>query len=112
MNARPLPGQPVLSRAVGQHVRGLRRWVLDLGGANDEFGHGVTVLELDDGAVTFRPGPNEDFIVAQQGAPAASEFSPEHWTHVDLVSQGLWQPPAGRIDRIELFTDEIEDVAA
>lgn len=111
MDPRPLQGRLVLSRLLGRRVRGIERWIMDLGGANDEFGHGVTLFHLDDGFVTFRPGPNEDFIIVEEGAPGRSAFHPNHWTFVDLSAQGLWTPPQGEIDRVELFTDGVDDVA-
>jgi hypothetical protein len=85
----------------------VRRWVLDLGGANDELGHGVTTLDLDGGAITFSPGPNEDFIVVREGEPGPTELDPKHWTEVALERL----VPRGPLDRVDLLTDGVDDVA-
>lgn len=112
MPETPMRGAEHLPRLLGRRVVGLRRWVFDLGRANDEFGHGVTTLSLDDGAcLTLRPGPMEDYIILQAGAPDLEGLPPQYWTPVDLVENALWHPPPGSVSRIELFTDGVDDVA-
>lgn len=112
MEPRPIHGLDALRQLLGHHVQGLKRWVLDLGGANSEFGHGVTILEFDGDVIAFRPGPNEDYIVVEPGAPNSSTMDPEHWTLVDLCERGLWSAPVGKVEGVALYSDGLDDIAA
>lgn len=112
MSETPMRGAEYLPALLGRRIVGLRRWVFDLGNANDEFGHGVTLLSLDDGScLSLRPGPMEEYIVLQAGEPDLEGLPSQYWTPVDLVERNLWQPRPGPVSHIEFFTDGVDDVA-
>jgi len=99
-----------IRRALGKPLTRARRYVLELGSANDAFGHGITELTFEDAQIVIRPGPNEDYLVVDTGPLDPSELDPEYWTEVDLVRDYGWQL-SGYLKHVDVFTDGIEDVA-
>jgi len=106
----PGQGRNILLNVIGHQLHGVRRWVMDLGGANDEFGHGITELTFDNEVVIFRPGPNEDFIVVENGPVQAVTFDERYFTRVDLECSRSWTTPSGVVKSIDILSDGLEDV--
>ena len=108
---RSVRGAELLRDALGRRLVGVKRWVFDLGGANDEHGHGATELSFDgEVTLTLAPGPNEDFIVVHRGpwrdrGPAAASFTP-----VQIPDLEAWTGRAAVVTAIDLLTDGVEDV--
>ena len=110
MTTQSLRGQDILAGVLGKKIGGIHRWVLDLGGANDEFGHGISQFEANGNCLVIRPGPNEDFMLVEQGPFNAEQLDPEYWTEVSFANLPGWREPNGAIAQIDLFTDGLEDV--
>ena len=53
--------------SIGRRLIGFRRKVLGLGRFNSESGHGMAELVFDQLRLILKTGPNEDFIVVEQG---------------------------------------------
>ncbi len=106
----PTRGLENIRQALGKPLTGARRYVLGLGRANDAFGHGITELTFEDTQLVIRPGPNEDYLVVDEGAIDPTGLNPEYWTEVDLVKDYCWRP-SGQLNHVDVFTDGIEDVA-
>ncbi|MCP3964271.1 MAG: hypothetical protein GY719_41105 [bacterium] len=69
----------------------------------------MTELAFDQLLLIVRPGPNEDYIVIEQGAP--KDLDPQYWTPVEAhQSSSLSRFLGARLDSIELFTDGQDDV--
>lgn len=99
-----------LRAALGQRLTGVRRQVLGLGRASDAFGHGITELTFERVSVVVRPGPDEDYLIVEEGPLDASSLDREFWSEVDLVQERGWKR-SGILQGVEVFTDGVEDVA-
>jgi hypothetical protein len=99
-----------LCQMIGKKLTGVRRYVLGLGRANDILGHGITELSFEEAVLVIRPGPNEDYLVVENGPLEADRLDRDYWTEVDLVRQHAWTIQ-GRLERVQVFTDGAEDVA-
>ena len=110
MSSTPASGVHLLRSVIGHRLRGIRRWVLDLANANDEFGHGITELRFDHQTLTFKPGPNEDYIIIEIGAVDPNSMDQSYFTEVDLYERTAWAPPSGKLQSVDLFSDGLQDV--
>jgi len=83
---------------------------LGLGRSNDEWGHGITALKFDRLTLVVRPGPNEDYILVEEGPPR--DLDAEYWTLVEAQQVPDWSGYlGGRLGSIDLYTDGRDDVA-
>jgi hypothetical protein len=99
-----------IDSVLGRSVIGVRRYVMGLRRSDDVFGHGVTEFDFEGVKLVVRPGPNEDYLVVEQGEIDRENLDPEYWTKVDLSDEREWMP-AGRLKHVDVFSDGIEDVA-
>ncbi len=100
----------MLRLAIGKRLTELRRYVLGLGRSNDERGHGFTELVFGTYSIVVGPGPNEDYIVIEQGPLRA--LDPQYWTLVYTPNVEDWRRYLGaKLESIEVYTDGKEDVA-
>lgn len=106
----PTRGLEHVRRVLRKRLTGARRYVLGLGDTNDAFGHGITEVSFEDVQLVVRPGPNEDYLVADVGPLDPSDLDPEYWTEVDLIRDHGWQP-SGQLKQVDVFSDGYEDVA-
>ena len=112
MGGVPARGLCFLRDALGLKLHGVRRFILGLGASNDETGHGITILTLDEREVVVRPGPNEDYIEVLPGPFDARQLDSEHWTEVDLTARPAWRSLVGReLEFVDCYSDGVEDVA-
>jgi hypothetical protein len=113
MVAVPARGLDWIRLLLGQKLRAVTRYVLDLGNANDEWGHGLTELEFEHATVTIRPGPNEDYMLIESGPASLSGHEPSYWSRVELSRMEAWSSrhKGGRLRAVDCITDGYEDVA-
>ena len=100
----PVRGLDELRAVLGKNLTGAYRYVL--ASTKDAFGHGITELEFENTRVVIRPGPNEDYLVVEQGPLDSTSLRPEYWTKVELFKDSGWQ-----LKEVSVFTDGTEDVA-
>jgi hypothetical protein len=102
-------GIEIILPAVGKRLTHARRFVLGLGRSNGPLGHGMTELTFEDSTLTVSPGPNEDYLEITSGPISTQAPASEHWDEVDLAELG-WGPD-GRLRRVDIYSDGLEDVA-
>ena len=109
---KPAFGIEFLRPAVGQVLKGLKRYVVGLGSVNDEWGHGMTEIHFETTVLTIKPGPDEDYIVIEEGAVRDEDVNPEYDTLVNFSRREDWCSHIGRkVSCVDCFTDGYEDVA-
>lgn len=107
-----IKGFDLFRKAIGQHLVAIVRFVLGLGSSNDELGHGITELHFDNSVLIIKPGPNEDYIIVEEGSVSDLGLNPEYWTQVNLSEQSKWSALVGhRLECVECYNDGFEDVA-
>lgn len=99
-----------IRQALGKPLTGTHRYVLGLERTNDAFGHGITELIFIDAQLVIRAGPNEDYLVVEEGPFDAQTLNREYWTQIDLIRDRGWHP-LGQLKYVDIFTDGLEDVA-
>lgn len=103
-------GLATLREALGRPLTSVRRYVLGLGESNDEFGHGVTELGFAGVNIVVRAGPNEDYLVFEEGPFDARGLDLQYWTGVDVFGTGMWRKE-GRLQNVDVYSDGADDVA-
>lgn len=99
-----------LENALGKRLVRARRFVLGLGRSNDAFGHGITELAFNGTLLVVRPGPNEDYLVIEDGPVDPSGLDRSYWSEVNLTSEFHWGP-RGQLGHVDVFAADSEDVA-
>lgn len=108
-----LRGRELFDQAIGKSLRAARRHVRLLRNHGDPLGDGVTELDFGDLTVCLKPGPNDDFIVVEEGQWTPDADSDQAaWTTLDPFSD----PPVGEcvgsaLNRVFLYSDGVEDIA-
>lgn len=102
-----------LNLVLGSSLRGITRYVLGLGQANDEFGHGITDLVFDHVSMAILPGRNEDWIEIRIGPTDPAALLQDHWRRVDVDRMPAWtrRHRGGTLIGIDIYSDGHEDVA-
>lgn len=110
--SHPARGLAVLRGALGRELGAVARLVLGLGKSNDECGHGITELSFGELKLVVRPGPNEDYIVVQEGTLSGQAIDREYWSPVDFSRRPEWKHRLGKtLDFVDCYSDGHEDVA-
>lgn len=110
--ATPLRGLTLLKKILGRKLLHIVRYVLGFSKTNDPSGHGITELHFEEFTISVRPGPNEDFIIIEEGEAVAADLNLSYWSKHDLASGNGYADYIGKkLQRVELYTDGLEDIA-
>jgi len=99
----------ILSTVLGQRLRALYRYVLNLNISNDEFGHGISELHFENKTISIIPGDNEEYIIAKEGTCEMEVSEGSLWNFVD-ASHLLNVENRGTLQSIQIYDDGIVDI--
>src|SRR2546423_14239629 len=105
----PIRGLTLLKKTLGRKLLRIVRYVLGFPKTNDALGHGITELHFEEFVISIRPGPNEDFIIIDQGELDGASLNPSYWSKLELSFRDEFTTYIGKkLRQVDLYTDGIE----